>query len=48
MYKFRHGSNPNHLIYYGKSCVHHYTNGVAGSGDAYDFLTDIQEEKCPN
>ena len=36
MYKFRHGSNPNHPIHYGKSYVHHYTTGVAG-GDAYNF-----------
>ena len=36
MYKFRHGSNSNHLIHYGKSCVHHYTTGLAG-GDAYNF-----------
>ena len=45
MYKCRHGSNPNHLIHYGKSYVNHYITGVAG-GDAYIiFDRNTEEEK---
>ena len=36
MHKFRHGSNPNHLIHFGRSGVNHYTTGVAG-GNTYKF-----------
>ena len=36
VYKFRYSSNLNDPIHYGKSCVRHYTIGVAG-GNAYDF-----------
>ena len=36
MYKFKHASNPNHLIHYTKICGSHYTALVAG-GDVYNF-----------
>ena len=47
MYKFKHGSNLNHLIHYGEICVKHYTTGVVG-GDAYNFWQKYRRKNLQN
>ena len=44
IYKFRYGSNPNHLIHFGKSCVNHSTTRIVG-GDAYNFWQEYRAGK---